>query len=149
MCCQENDFDEDSLKSTDNSHVRVYTAESVYSHLNMDMGQYNTFDRTLSRCQKMDADLHSSQAEEWNCYNTDSECSWRNKQNESLSFEKLDQCSQIANELETNRAQETENFTIGMTKQRNISPLKGKLEAKHLQELSRKVQSFKSLTEDV
>ncbi|XP_056006309.1 uncharacterized protein LOC130050374 [Ostrea edulis] len=154
MCWQQNDFSDNSMNSEDNSHAKLSTLDSVYSHLNMDVGDYNILSLTTNNSQETDEEYYSSQTSNSCCNNKEWGCSLRNKENGCLLSEKecsstLNKTSQREDILETHNVPEPENFKISMSKKDGISSVKVKIDAMHLEELSKKLNSFKPKAQDI
>ncbi|XP_056006803.1 uncharacterized protein LOC130050591 [Ostrea edulis] len=154
MCWQENDFADNLMNSKDNSHAKLSTLDSDYSHLNMDMGDYNRLSLTIKNSQETDEDYYSAQTSNscWN--NTEWGCSSRNNENGCLLTEKecssaLNKYSQREDMFETPSIPEQGNFKISMTKKDGISSVKGKINPMYLEELSRKLNGFKPKAQDI
>ncbi|XP_056006313.1 uncharacterized protein LOC130050375 [Ostrea edulis] len=154
MCCQQNDFTDNSINSKETNHVKLSSSDSVYSHMKMDVDHYHKLDMSFDNSQETDEDLYSPHSSNSCCNNTDSGCSSKNNENGSLSSvkqcsETLNKNSQTADIFETHDIRETGNFKTGMTNKNGISSVKMKIEAMHLEELSRKLRNFKQYPEDI
>ncbi|XP_056006320.1 uncharacterized protein LOC125660446 [Ostrea edulis] len=153
MCCQQNDFTDNSISSKENSHAKLLSSDSVYCHMNMEVDHYDIIDLPFDSSQETDEDFYSPHSSNSCCNNTDSGCSSKNSENGSLlsvkqCSETLNKNSQTADIFGTHDIREIGHFKTGMMKKNGISSVKVKIEAMHLEELSRKLRNFQQYPED-
>ncbi|XP_056006805.1 uncharacterized protein LOC130050593 [Ostrea edulis] len=154
MYLQQNDFTDNLINSQHNSHAKLSTLDSVYSHLKMEVGHYDKIDLPFDNSQETDEDLFSPHRSNSCCNITDSGYSSRNCEKRFLSSVK--QCSETLNNnsqtrdiFVTHDIREIGLSKTGMMKKNGISSVKVKVEAILLDELSRKLHSFKRKPEDI